>query len=101
MNRSNSPETGFIDPRGDNAEAIRDLTENVLDQLLEQLGAAEKRLPLPAESTIPMGGDPRITTVPARRSRRPRDDRCGIDEPRSSGIYRSYGYDSNYGVGTG
>ncbi|ELY83470.1 pyridoxal phosphate-dependent decarboxylase family protein [Natrinema gari] len=58
MNRSNSPETGFIDPRGDNAEAIRDLTENVLDQLLEQLGAAEKRLPLPAESTIPMGGIP-------------------------------------------
>ncbi|KAA9396496.1 aspartate aminotransferase family protein [Haloarcula sp. CBA1130] len=53
MNRSNSPETGFIDPSGANDEAVRDLAENVLDQLLDQLGTAEDRSPLPNESTIP------------------------------------------------
>ncbi|AHG02429.1 2-diaminobutyrate decarboxylase (plasmid) [Halostagnicola larsenii XH-48] len=53
MNRSNSPEAGFIHPDGANAEAVRDLAEDVLDQLLEQLGAAEERSPLPDESTVP------------------------------------------------
>ncbi|WP_363466921.1 pyridoxal phosphate-dependent decarboxylase family protein [Halogeometricum borinquense] len=58
MNRSNSPETGFIDPSGANAEAIRDLAEDVLDQLLGQLGAAEKRSPLPDDPAAPTGTIP-------------------------------------------
>lgn len=58
MNRSNSPETGFIDPSGANAEAIRHLAEDVLDQLLGQLGAAEDRSPLPDESAVPAGTIP-------------------------------------------
>jgi len=53
MNRSNSPEAGFIHPGGANAEAVRDLAEDVLDQILEQLGTAEVRSPLPDESTAP------------------------------------------------
>jgi len=53
MNRSNSPETGFINPDGDNAEAVQVLVENVLDQLLEQLETAQDRSPLPDDSTIP------------------------------------------------
>jgi L-2,4-diaminobutyrate decarboxylase len=53
MNRSNSPETGFINPGGDNAEAVQDLVEDVVDQLLKQLETAEDRSPLPDDSTIP------------------------------------------------
>jgi len=53
MNRSSSPETGFIDPGGANAKAVQDLIEDVVDQLLEQLGAAQDRSPLPDDSTIP------------------------------------------------
>jgi glutamate/tyrosine decarboxylase-like PLP-dependent enzyme len=53
MNRSNSPETGFVNPGGDNAEAVRDLVEDVVDQLLEQLETAQDRSPLPDDSTIP------------------------------------------------
>jgi glutamate/tyrosine decarboxylase-like PLP-dependent enzyme len=58
MKRSNSPEAGFIDPSGANAEAVRDFTEDMLDQVLKQLGAAEKRSPLPDESTAPTGTIP-------------------------------------------
>jgi len=53
VNRSNAPDTGFIDPSGANADAIQDLAEDVLDQLLGQLGAAADRSPLPDESAAP------------------------------------------------
>jgi len=53
MDRSNTPEAGFIDPSGTNAAAVRDLAESVLDQLLGQLEAADGRSPLPEESTAP------------------------------------------------
>ena len=58
MDRSNTPESGFIDPSGANAEAVRDLAEDVLNQLLGQLEAADGRSPLPAESTAPAGTIP-------------------------------------------
>ncbi|WP_241433906.1 hypothetical protein [Natrialba aegyptia] len=60
MKRSNSPEAGFIDPSGANTEAIRDLAEDVLDQLLGQLETAEDRSPLPDESTAPTGTIPEL-----------------------------------------
>ena len=53
MNRSHAPDTAFIDPSGNNADAVRDLAEDVLDQLLGQLEAADDRSPLPTESTAP------------------------------------------------
>ncbi|OYR49805.1 aspartate aminotransferase family protein [Halorubrum sp. Ea1] len=53
MNRSNSPEAGFIDPSGDNAEDVRNLAEDVVDQLLGQLVGAQDRSPLPDDPTIP------------------------------------------------
>lgn len=53
MNRSNSPEAGFIDPSGENADAVQNLAEDVVDQLLGQLAVAEDRSPLPDDSTIP------------------------------------------------
>jgi L-2,4-diaminobutyrate decarboxylase len=59
MNRSNLPDAGFIDPDGANADAVRDLAEDVLDQLLGQLGAADDRSPLPNKSTVP------ASTIPA------------------------------------
>ena len=58
MHRSNSPETGFINPGGDNVEAVQELVEDVVDQLLDQLGAAQDRSPLPDDSTIPEGRIP-------------------------------------------
>ncbi len=53
MNRSNSPEAGFIDPSGDNAEAVQNLAKDVVDQLLGQLTGTQDRSPLPDDSTIP------------------------------------------------
>jgi len=53
MNRSNTPQAAFIDPSGGNAEAVRDFAEDVLDQLLGQLGTADDRSPLPEVSVIP------------------------------------------------
>jgi glutamate/tyrosine decarboxylase-like PLP-dependent enzyme len=53
MNRSELPEAAFIDPSGANTDAVRDLTEMVVDQLLGQLEAAGDRSPLPSEATIP------------------------------------------------
>jgi glutamate/tyrosine decarboxylase-like PLP-dependent enzyme len=52
MNRSDVPEAGFIDPSGANVEAVRDLAEDVLNQLLGQLEAADSRSPLPEGSTV-------------------------------------------------
>ncbi|MFC3957789.1 pyridoxal phosphate-dependent decarboxylase family protein [Halovivax cerinus] len=53
MNQSTIPQAGFIDPSGGNAAAVRDLAADVIDQLLEQLEAADNRSPLPEGSTIP------------------------------------------------
>ena len=53
MNHSHLPDAAFIDPSGSNADAVHDLAEDVLDQLLGQLGAADDRSPLPIESTAP------------------------------------------------
>ena len=41
MNRSDMPEAGYIDPSGANVEAVSDLAEDVLNQLLGQLEAAD------------------------------------------------------------
>ncbi|ELY94427.1 pyridoxal phosphate-dependent decarboxylase family protein [Natrialba taiwanensis] len=50
MNRSNLPNSAFVDPTGANAEAVHDLAKEVLDQLLTQLETADDRSPLPQES---------------------------------------------------
>jgi glutamate/tyrosine decarboxylase-like PLP-dependent enzyme len=51
MNRSELPDGAFIDPSGENAEAVRDIAEEILDQLLTQLEAADGRSPLPEQPT--------------------------------------------------
>ncbi|SFR66872.1 pyridoxal phosphate-dependent decarboxylase family protein [Halogeometricum limi] len=51
MNRSALPDAGFIDPSGANDEAVRDLTERVVDGLLAQLTGASERSPLPDDPT--------------------------------------------------
>lgn len=52
MNRSNLPDSAFVDPSGANAEAVHELAEEVLDQLLTQLETASDRSLLPAEPTV-------------------------------------------------
>jgi L-2,4-diaminobutyrate decarboxylase len=69
MNRSELPESAFVDPSGANADVVRDLAEEVLDQLLAQLAAADDRSPVPAESTA------LSATIPA--SSRSRSDLLG------------------------
>lgn len=49
MNRSELPESAFADQSGANADAVRDLAEEVLDQLLTQLAVADDRSPLRRE----------------------------------------------------
>ena len=61
MNRSDVPEAGFIDPSGGNAEAVRDLAEDVLAQVLGHLETADDRSPLPAKPTAPSA---KIPTTP-------------------------------------
>lgn len=51
VNRSQLPDAAFIDPRGENVDAIQELTEVVVDQLLSQLTTANTRSPLPDERT--------------------------------------------------
>lgn len=51
MNRSELPESAFVDPSGANADVVRGLAKGVLDQLLTQLEAADNQSPLPEEST--------------------------------------------------
>jgi len=53
MNRSELPDACFVNPSGTNAEAVRKLAEDILDQLLTQLETADERSPLPEESTAP------------------------------------------------
>ncbi|WP_121743141.1 pyridoxal phosphate-dependent decarboxylase family protein [Natronorubrum halophilum] len=52
MNRSNLPDSAFVDPSGANAEAVRDLTEEFLNQLVTQLETANDRSPLPEEPPV-------------------------------------------------
>jgi len=53
MNQSALPNGAFIDPSGENTERVRDLAEDVLDQLLTRLETADERSPLPEQSTAP------------------------------------------------
>jgi glutamate/tyrosine decarboxylase-like PLP-dependent enzyme len=53
MKRSALPDAAFVDPSGANADAVRELVESVVDQLLTQLETADARSPLPAEATTP------------------------------------------------
>jgi glutamate/tyrosine decarboxylase-like PLP-dependent enzyme len=53
MNRSALPDAAFVDPTGENADAVRDLADAVLDRLLDQLATAKQRSPLPDEPTVP------------------------------------------------
>lgn len=64
MNRSDVPETAFVDPRGGNAEAVRELAEDVLDRLLVQLETAGDRSPLPEESGVPSATIPASPRAP-------------------------------------
>jgi len=66
MERSVLPEASFVDPSGANTEAIRELADGVIDQLLTQLETADERSPLPEKSTAP--------TVMIPESSRPRSD---------------------------
>ena len=58
MNQSELPDAAFIDPSGANAEAVRGLAEDVLDQLLTQLETADDRSPLPDQGTVPSAAVP-------------------------------------------
>lgn len=60
MNRSELPESAFVDPSGANADAVRDLAEGIFEQLLTQLEAADDRSPLPEKSATPSAAIPRI-----------------------------------------
>jgi glutamate/tyrosine decarboxylase-like PLP-dependent enzyme len=53
MRRSALPDGAFVDPHGENADAVQEFVESVLDQLLSQLTSASDRSPLPADSTVP------------------------------------------------
>lgn len=53
MDRSDLPDDAFIDPSGENAEAVTTLAESVLETLLSRMTAAEARAPLPEEPTVP------------------------------------------------
>lgn len=58
MNRSELPDGAFIGPSGENVEAVRDIAEEILDQLLTQLETADGRSPLPEQSTAPSAAIP-------------------------------------------
>jgi glutamate/tyrosine decarboxylase-like PLP-dependent enzyme len=58
MDRSALPDAAFVDPGGGNEDAVRGLAESVLDQLLDQLTAAEGRSPLPQDPAVPDAGIP-------------------------------------------
>ena len=53
MDRSSLPRTAFVDPTGGNAAAVRSVATDVLDQLVDQLAAADDRPPLPSTATPP------------------------------------------------
>jgi glutamate/tyrosine decarboxylase-like PLP-dependent enzyme len=53
MDRSDLPDGAFVDPSGENAEAVRAVSEAVLDRLFAGLTSADRRSPLPQDPTIP------------------------------------------------
>jgi glutamate/tyrosine decarboxylase-like PLP-dependent enzyme len=53
MDRKELPETAFVSPDGANAEAVREVSEAVLDAVLESLTTAADRSPLPEEPAVP------------------------------------------------
>ncbi|WP_256298169.1 pyridoxal phosphate-dependent decarboxylase family protein [Haloarchaeobius salinus] len=53
MDRSALPDAAFVDPGGGNADAVRHLSESVLDSLLDQLTTADERSPMPADPAVP------------------------------------------------
>jgi glutamate/tyrosine decarboxylase-like PLP-dependent enzyme len=58
MRRSALPDGAFVDPHGENADAVREFVESILDQLLSQLTSASDRSPLPIDPTVPAGEIP-------------------------------------------
>jgi hypothetical protein len=58
MRRSALPDGAFVDPHGENADAVREFVESVLDQLLSQPTSASDRSPLPIDPTVPAGEIP-------------------------------------------
>jgi glutamate/tyrosine decarboxylase-like PLP-dependent enzyme len=53
MHRDELTETAFVAPDGENAEAVRELSEAVLDTVLKTLTTATDRSPLPDDPTVP------------------------------------------------
>ena len=53
MRTDELPETAFVAPDGANAEAVRELSGAVLDEVLEALTTATDRSPLPEDPTVP------------------------------------------------
>lgn len=51
MDRSALPDAAFVDPGSGNAAAVESLVTGVVDELLDALGTAEDRPPLPADPT--------------------------------------------------
>ncbi|MDY6817365.1 MAG: pyridoxal-dependent decarboxylase [Halobacteriales archaeon] len=58
MERTALPPGAFINPRGTNAETVRELADVVVDQLYTRMSDAAARSPLPAEPTIPAAAIP-------------------------------------------
>ncbi|MEF8842026.1 MAG: pyridoxal-dependent decarboxylase [Haloarculaceae archaeon] len=53
MRTDELPEAAFVAPDGSNAEAVRELSEGVLDAVLEALTTATDRSPLPEDPAVP------------------------------------------------
>lgn len=53
MNRSQLPQSAFVDPGGGNAKVVADLAQNVLALVLGHLQQAMHRPPMPSEVIIP------------------------------------------------
>lgn len=62
MNRSRLSDAAFVAPDGQNAVAVRDLTEALVDQLLSQLTGASERPPLPIDPDVPHASIPANST---------------------------------------
>jgi len=66
MRTDELPGTAFVSPDGANGEAVRELSEAVLDAVLESLTTATDRSPLPEDPPIPdatVPDDPRDATA--------------------------------------
>jgi len=58
MRRDELPEAAFVAPDGENVEAVRELSEAVLDTVLGTLTTATDRSPLPEDPAVPDGTVP-------------------------------------------